>query len=149
MVEMRNQFTDIRGTTSKTKGPSGSEALHKTITSEPKKIELPTSKVSGLSMTDQLHQNEQEKQQYLDLDQDYPFRKRTPLYRNLQTLCSKTYLMHSISNHYSEKTFAPEKTGMLRPNTVLAGFATRAELEEDLNLDEFSVPLGDRTPDHL
>ena len=101
-------------------------------------------------MTDELHQIEQEKQQYFNLDKDYPFRKRTPLYRNLQTLCSKTYLMNSISGHYSEKTFAPEKTGMLRPNTVLAGFATRAELEEDINLEEFLIPISsDKTPDHL
>ena len=97
-----------------------------------------------------MHKLEQEKQQYFNLDKDYPFGKRTDLYRHLQTLCSKTYLMHSISSHYNDRTFSPEKTGMLRPTTVLAGFAVKADLEEDLQLDEFEQQYVDAgTPAHL
>ena len=47
--------------------------------------------------------------------------------------------MHSISSHYNDRTFSPEKTGMLRPSTILAGFAVKADLEEDLQLDEFEL----------
>ena len=56
--------------------------------------------------------------------------------------------MHSICSHYNERTFSPEKTGMLRPNTVMAGFAVKAEMEEDLNLDEFEQEM-EEVPKHL
>ena len=38
--------------------------------------------------------------QGMDHDKDYPFQHRTKLYRDLQTLCSKIYLMHAITKHY-------------------------------------------------
>ena len=37
---------------------------------------------------------------------------------------------------------------MLRPNTVMAGFAVKAEMEEDLNLDEFEQEMQE-VPKHL
>ena len=37
---------------------------------------------------------------------------------------------------------------MLRPNTVLAGFAVKAEMEDDLNLDEFEQEIQE-VPRHL
>ena len=74
---------------------------------------------------------EKEEEKVMDHDKDYPFPHRTKLYRDLQTLCSKIYLMNSITNHYDQNTFSPEKVGLMRQYKILAGFATRFEDEED------------------
>ena len=58
----------------------------------------------------------------MDHDKDYPFLHRTKLYRELQTLCSKVYMMHGIANNYNQDTFSAEKTGLLKPKEILAGY---------------------------
>ena len=147
MTDLKRDFP-TRSTSHK--GPSGNSDLNvvqddlkKSVSSHDK-----TQTGAKASLVDQLHDIQQQKQQYFNVDKDYPFIKRTDLYRELQTLCTKTYLMHSICSHYNERTFSPEKTGMLRPNTVLAGFAVKAEMEEDMNLDEFEQEMQE-VPRHL
>ena len=90
---------------------------------------------------------EQEKKQHFNLDKDYPFSRRTELYRNLGSTCSKVYLIHSISSHYNENTFSPKKTGMLRPNVVLAGYAVKTQVDDEARFDDFEV--DENTPAHL
>ena len=69
----------------------------------------------------------QDDDKIMDHDIDYPFKHRTPLYRGLQTLCAKIYLMHSITNHYDENTYSEDKIGLLKPKKIMAGYATRIE----------------------
>ena len=84
----------------------------------------------------------------MDHDKDYPFPHRTKLYRNLQTLCSKIYMMELIGQHYDENTFSPEKTGQLRPKINLAGFPAviedydyvAPEQVEEVQLPQKKVP---------
>ena len=82
-----------------------------------------------------------EPRKVMEIDRDYPTKHRTPLYRNLQTLCSKIYLMNSITNHYNENTYSEEHIGLLKPRKIMAGFATRIDSDEASSVSSYTSDL--------